>query len=495
MRVLALLYKISVAALVVLSACSKQPMMRPVMRPAPECMILRGTMESPDSITVALLDEVHPEHAPYATNASEQLLFNHLYETLITIDCLGRVRAGLAESWSRGEGGRCWTFELSEDAHFWDGTPVTAGDIVESWQQEFVDRMALAAGIDSTTYEGDQILHVYLSHVHWEVPLVLSELEFAVAKRHTDSLWPLGTGFYQIVPSEQVPWGMSSHTITVNSIYDKKRPVIKFLVSTRSDTRDLLMGTVDVMVTVNPDVIDYAESQPQLTAVALPWDRTYVLLSTSLARESLSNTAVGLLPSNLLDGLALDAVRGEARGHRPISWWEDLRMCGELSFNMSGLPPLPRAWYNKSELHRIVYDSNDPVAKDLTERIVALAATDPGISYDAAALGSAVPGLTGSVSMTIAEGVTKEELAQSLRSGDDYAYIVHIPLRSTDPCYEARRLLSQAHWLLIEENILSRAIVPLVDTRRHVIADRRRVELMIDWNGNILVANGMLQER
>ena len=118
MHVSVLIHTIGALTLIALAACGRQAEMTPLVMPALEGMILPGAEETADSITVALLDEVEPEHAPQAHNTSEQLLFRHLYENLITVDCRGEVQAGLAESWSRGEGGRLWTFRLREEACF-----------------------------------------------------------------------------------------------------------------------------------------------------------------------------------------------------------------------------------------------------------------------------------------------------------------------------------------------------------------------------------------
>src|SRR5439155_19885395 len=49
--------------------------------------------------TIALGDRVDPANAPHPTNDSERLLFRQLYETLVRVDCEGRVRPGLAASW------------------------------------------------------------------------------------------------------------------------------------------------------------------------------------------------------------------------------------------------------------------------------------------------------------------------------------------------------------------------------------------------------------
>jgi hypothetical protein len=268
-------------------------------------------------------------------------------------------------------------------------------------------------------------------------------------------------------------------------------PEIQFLKTTMHDARDLLGDAIDVMVTTHPEVIEYAVSQPQLTAAALPWDKTYILLSTSRVEELFWNGAAATISSDLFEGLARDAVRSEARGHRSPSWWNDADGCHDLSAAVPGLPPVPRGAYSLSGLRRVLYDLTDPTARDLAERIVALASTDPTTSPEAAAITAAVPRLIIHASGVVAEGVTRGELNLSLKDGNDFAYVVSVPWQPSDPCYEARKLINRAQWIANVEADFSKVIIPLVDTRPHVIANRDRVELVVDWYGNILIVNGI----
>ena len=107
--------------------------------PAPRdsaCDVIAGPAITPDSFVIALTQPVDPAHAPAPENDAERLVFRQLYETLIRVDCLGRVLPGLAESWTRDVVSRPWTFTLRTDARFWDGAPVSARDVVAAWAGE-----------------------------------------------------------------------------------------------------------------------------------------------------------------------------------------------------------------------------------------------------------------------------------------------------------------------------------------------------------------------
>jgi len=475
--------------------CSNRTVMTPVVIPSPECVISQGLVETANTITVALLDDISPGNAPVARNDSERILFRHVYETLITVDCLGRVQAGLAKGWRRGGDGRIWTFELREDVQFWDGTPLTAEDVIRSWRRFMVETMVTAAGIDSTGIVKEHVLRVYFDRPHREVPRVLSSLEFAVVKRAGESLWPVGSGSYRIETPVQKDAAEFNRTVVCTPVSYREGPVIRFVETRMSDTRDLLEGVIDVMVTADPAVIEYALRRPQLTTVALPWNRTYVLLSPSRVLKLLQGGTVGDLPPDLLDGFAQDAVRGDARGHRSPSWWETLDECGRFYPPAEGNPPMPYGAHAGSGLRRILYAMKDPIARDLAERIVALAATDTISSSEAAELAHAVPGLIGNDFRIVTEGKPEKELEMSIRDGDEFAYIIPVSCQWTDPCYEERRLTNSAPWLSIEVVDLSDALIPLVDTRRYVIVDRSSVEPVIDYSGDILITNGVSQER
>jgi peptide/nickel transport system substrate-binding protein len=53
-----------------------------------------------------------------------------VFEGLITLDTSGNPRPALAQSWTSTPDGRTWTFHLRPDAHWQDGEPVTADDVV-----------------------------------------------------------------------------------------------------------------------------------------------------------------------------------------------------------------------------------------------------------------------------------------------------------------------------------------------------------------------------
>jgi hypothetical protein len=227
-----------------------------------------------------------------------------------------------------------------------------------------------------------------------------------------------------------------------------------------------------------------------LSTAALPWERTYVLLSTSRAVALRSGETPGEISRELCDGLAVDAVRSDARGHIGPFWWRELDDCVDLSVPFASLLDVPRG-ANSTSLRRILFDKNDPAARDIAERIVALTAARPGASAPARELEAAMPGATGGAAGIVAEGVSEESLALSLRTGEDFAYVFAVPLRSVDPCAEARLLFRKIPWLVTLGSAFPDVLLPLVDTRRHAIANTERVGVMVDWFGDVFLFSGV----
>lgn len=72
----------------------------------------------------ALIEDINSERVAY-----------DLYSTLATVDQTGKIIPGLAESWDIAGNNKEYIFHLRPNAKFSDGTPITADDVVFSWQR------------------------------------------------------------------------------------------------------------------------------------------------------------------------------------------------------------------------------------------------------------------------------------------------------------------------------------------------------------------------
>ena len=467
---------ITASFLVLASACGRTPGRAPAEGAPAACTLLPPPRQSVPALTVGSAQEIDPTHAPDPRNASERLLFAHLYETLVQVDCTGQPRPGLARRWSTDTTGRRWTFELREDARFWDGTPVTAREVVAGWRARAARS---GAAPDRYAATGERLVTIELPERSDELPLALASPRWAVASPGMHAAWPRGTGTYRVDPA-----GSSREVITLRPTTGQGTSPLRFRIAPGADGRDLLDSGVDVLVTGDPSVLDYAKTRAHLTTIALPWEHSYVLLLPSRARGLVaSDTAAGPMSSaarSLREALARDALQGEARASAPPFWWGELGSC---------VLPVPAptaddgpAGAALSLRPRIVFSRADRRARGLAERLAALAGFGRAGSLGSAALAGAVPELVEHDVRVSAIGVAEDELERLLRAGADLAYLVALPQRPMAPCDEMRALISAAGWVAREAG-RARPLVPLVDTRAHLVVRRDAVGAIIDRSG------------
>src|SRR5712692_8800592 len=155
--------------------------------PDESCLLSTGSVSARSrTITIGLSDAVDPRHAPRARNDAERIVFRHLYETPVRIDCDGHALPELFDQWTKDDGGKRWTFRLREGAQFWDGAPVTAQDVV--FGKGGFGYTLSAPPPDS------RAVTVTLAKGNDDVPAVLGDRSLTVIKSAPDTSWPIGTG-------------------------------------------------------------------------------------------------------------------------------------------------------------------------------------------------------------------------------------------------------------------------------------------------------------
>lgn len=431
--------------------------------PREPCTILSGAWGAPDTIIIALFDAVEPSHAPVWRNAAEQLVFSHLYETLIETPCpLNDMRPGLA-SVEMGFDATRATLTIREGARFWDGTPVTSGDVVACLMKQGHS----VSGIDSAVAISEQDVAVYFARPY--LRSTLSSPEYAITKPSNED-WVMGTGPYRV--AEVNDGGVTLRPFETNG------SILRFTDCRNSDPRDLLdASSVDAMVVDSYETVSYAQRQRRFATPKLPCTKTYVLISTSRVSALQNGDVLPQFPEKLSGELARDAVRsGYARHVSGQPWWDRASSCS--------LSVASASHAYRGNVRRILYDASDRTARDLTERLVSLAS---GPWRDAGPLEAAVPDLAGGSENVAAVGVSALELASSLSRGSDFAYIVPLPFDPPDRCRAAIELFRSAPWLAGNELALSDVLLPLVSTNSVAIVVNRRFGLACDRFGSIRI--------
>lgn len=433
--------------------CSKAPPQLSPVASARACAIGTAAASPADSISVATTLPIDAKHAVQPTNAAERFVAAQAYETLIDVDCDGHPYAGLAKSWSIDASRTRVTLVLRDDARFWNGDPLGARDVVAAWRatgQTSADASQLARRLaDGTTVGDDRTLIVSLPDTE---SFVLAEPTLAVYRAATGSAWPEGSGALRVVESTT---GML--TLAPSTPGSTSRITIH---SSRSgDARDAVDAGVDLILAADPAAVSYAEARPGLSAVPLPWTRTYALAIPNRGSPGVSawlayasDTASGSRAA-----LARDAVRADARAAQPPGWWVSAVACesnAPLGAPRRGEPTT-----------RIVYRSDDHVARGLAERLVALGRRATAVSLGAS------------------------DFARALSMGNEMAYIIALPRASLTPCRDMTALRASAPWLTASEGAMD-LLVPLVDTRERAIVNATRVSAVVDWDGSLRMTVG-----
>lgn len=190
----------------------------------------------------------------------------------------------------------------------------------------------------------------------------------------------------------------------------------------------------DVVATRDPDVLAYAAAGAGYLIGTLPWDRTYVLVAADVADT---------IPSDAeRDAMARDAVRADVRGAaRPFAWLLD-------STCVAGPAPLASGTVRPI----VAYATGDAIARQLAERIVALAESDPRPAWLPAALGR-------DARASRVAPVASDSIVDMLASGRAVAAVVAVQRDPRTQCGITRAALPWRG-------------VPLVDSRAHAIIRR-----------------------
>jgi hypothetical protein len=347
------------------------PLPPPIMMPVPSdttCELSPGAVTPAGTLLVALPGPVDPAHAPVPSSDAERLVFPQLYETLVRVDCAGRLVPGLARNWRVDSTGD-WRVTLRDGARFWDGAPVTALDVIASWRA----RSPAWSQISEALSTSEVRLPARMSLA------MLAQWSLAVTKRAPDGGWPIGTGAYWT--SGPVDTG----TLIVRPVTQGPLPLLAFRALSGTDPRDALDQGVQLLVTDDPAVVAYAATHPALIAAPIAWSRRYALVTRSdtsldsLARQDLAR-----------------AVHAEAR---PATSALACLWLGTLKGDQVAVGPVlgPK---------RLFYGRDDRTAHELAERLVA-----HGV------VGAGVP----------AVGVSAEQLAATISAGNAWAFVVAWP--------------------------------------------------------------------
>ncbi|HEX6308507.1 MAG TPA: ABC transporter substrate-binding protein [Longimicrobiales bacterium] len=363
--------------------------------------------------------------------AASRHIAAQIYDTLVRLDCTGTLVPALATSWSSDDG-RTWSFQLERGAAFHDGSPVTAAAVARAWMD------AAVPGLAEVAAAGQHELRVTLherSDAH-----IFAHPSLSIA-RPVGGAWPAGTGSF-------VPAGTGSELVLLKRTADARAPDTIELRRIRGDARAAIDAGVDVLVSGSADVVAYARARADYSLAALPWTRTYILLTPSVDAEPVPP------PAAALAALAHDAVRADARPAQAPFWWES---CATAQRG-------PTVQGRASE---IVYLRDDESGRELAERIAALVwpqGSAPAWLRDRLPDGYTLPRVT---------PMDEAGLQVALQQGSALAAIVSSPRMRGMDCDDAGVVADG--W----------SVLPLIDTRDYLIHRAGSGRIGVDGYGTI----------
>jgi len=205
----------------------------------------------------------------YANNSPNKALARHFFEAMIAFDDKLDLVPVLATSWKR-TGDTTWEFELRRDVKFSDGTPLTANDVVVSFERApvvpnspaslslFTRSIKQVTAVDplkvriETKYP-DPLLPTMVP----EILIIPAKLKDATTADYNSGKSMVGTG----------PFTFESYTagdrITMkrNEHYWGRKPdwskvTLRFITNDASRVAALLSGDVNLIENVPPDLVD-----------------------------------------------------------------------------------------------------------------------------------------------------------------------------------------------------------------------------------------------
>jgi hypothetical protein len=450
--------------------------------PSEECVAFPdGGRTFAPPLVVAVTEPVTAENAPLPANESERIVFSQLYETLVTLDCTGRVRPGLARSWSVSEGGREWTFRLREDARFSNGAPLLARNVGDAWEQvsmryriHELPRAPLNpwtwVSPDSVRSVGDDVVIVSLTEPLGDDPVVFAHPALSIIKRSSHLGWPLGSAPYLLSMADRKEITLIPNRFAPEAL--QARVSLVFRMRPGADPRDVLADKPDALLVGAASGLQYASRLPDYGRSVPGGERTYYVLSENLPGAVLDPAVL----SRLRDDLAGEVVLSDAR---PVA--EGVAIHPSTAWIAKPSRPSLGGGYDGSVL---AFPEDDGEAGRIAERITVWAAHHADPAPDPAMKGSPTT-----------FGLAAAAFDRLLDRGAGWGFI--LSLRSSDPLFsrEERAFFDSLRWFL-KPRALRRGregdrepapvAVPLVVTVSHLVLRDGVSDVLADGSGSFL---------
>ena len=401
-------------------------------------------------------------------NSSVRML---VFDSLTELDDTGHVQSGLATRWESQSDDRRWQLWLRPDAHFHDGTPLSAATVVQSLTAQDCSgcpwRTIHVAG-DSVVFESETPVP--------NLPAILSNSRYAIARKDEGGNL-IGTGPFKFA-------GISNGAVTLAAVDDswRSRPFVNAIEirggrSLRDQWLDVGVGRAD-LVEVPAEVLKRAQQEHMRLAtsrdtdlIALVADEKDPALQDARLREAL---ALSLDRDSLWN--VMFQKQGEVTASVLPNWLSG------YSFTFSAAQNLARAKELRSQISRVpeltlALDTSDPVLQLVAERL-ALNARDAGIAVRTLT--------TPSRSSLRLTRVHVEETDPAAAFADVIAQLAtgeHVPTNEISAVFHQE-----------QELLARRTVIPLVYLPRALAYSPRVHDLSTKADGSVRVADFWLED-
>lgn len=292
-----------------------------------------------------------------------------LFDTLVTVDDLGRIRPALALTWQAEPGNQRWQFRLRRGVAFDDGSRLTAGAVAASLR---------AANPNWTIYALEDSLAIELNSADPALAAELALPKNSIVKRLPDRI--SGTGPFRV--SEWQPG--KKLVLAANEDYWGGRPFVNAVdIELAKSTRDQMM----LLELGKTDLIEIAPEQAR--RIAMEGRRVSESVPLELVTLAFTHQQPSAEDQKLLNALALSIDRssirnvllqgeGDAAGGILPNWMTGYEFLFSAEFNMQKAQQ-QRAEVPYAPAWTLSYDPADVLSRLMAERI-ALNAGDAGIT-------------------------------------------------------------------------------------------------------------------
>ena len=200
------------------------------------------------------LEPPHLDPSAGAAGAIDEIVYNNLFEGLVTLDQAGKVQPLLAKKWKISKDKKTYIFELQKNVFFHDGKKLTADDVVFSLNRIIAKKSvnaqkALYQPIEKIEKLAENRLQVnlkfpyrnFLYYLAWGDAVIVNSKNYKKNKTH-----PIGTGPFQFEK-----WVRGNRVeLKKNTKYWAKKPALEkvsffFIADPANSFFALLSGDID----------------------------------------------------------------------------------------------------------------------------------------------------------------------------------------------------------------------------------------------------------